>query len=179
MPGVMATDPVKDTVSKVDNELAVGEDLQFQRKWWRFEHFVWIAFTAIVILDLLGAFGRGWLAKDHIRAADGSLDVQYERIERTGTPSMMMIHFGSSAIHSDKVVLYVSESVVRQLGARRVIPQPSSSVVGDKGVAYTFPVSTQPASAAFALQPSAPGVFHFTLQSPGSQPVRARVVVLP
>jgi hypothetical protein len=179
MRGTTATIPVGDTVSKIDNELAVGEDLQFQRKWWRFERFIWILFAGVIVLDLLGAFGRGWLAKDHLHAADGSLDVQYERIERTGTPSIMTIRFGPSAIQNGKAVLYVSESVVRELGAQRVIPEPSSSMVGNKGVTYTFAASRQPASAEFALQPASPGVFHFTVQSPGSQPLTARVIVAP
>ncbi len=55
------TRPVEDTVPKVDNEVAVGEDLPFQRKWWKFENAVWIVFSIVILLDLLGVFGRGYL----------------------------------------------------------------------------------------------------------------------
>ncbi len=44
--------PVEESVSKVNDEIAVGEDLDFQRKWWRFEKFVWILFSLIIVLDL-------------------------------------------------------------------------------------------------------------------------------
>ena len=54
MPSQAPTKPVEDTISKVNDEIAVGSDLEFQRKWWRFTHLIWIVFTAIVIADLLG-----------------------------------------------------------------------------------------------------------------------------
>ena len=53
-----STQPVTDSVPKINDELAVGEDLAFQRRWWRFENAVWIFFALLVILDLIGAFGR-------------------------------------------------------------------------------------------------------------------------
>jgi len=50
--------PMTDSVAKIDHELAVGEDLNFQRRWWRFERIAWIIFVLIIVLDLAGAFGR-------------------------------------------------------------------------------------------------------------------------
>jgi hypothetical protein len=54
--------PVEDSIAKVNDEVAVGEDLDFQRKWWRFENAAWVVFTLIIILDLSGLFGRGPIA---------------------------------------------------------------------------------------------------------------------
>ena len=51
-----------DSVAKINEELAVGEDLGFQRRWWRFERGVWIFFVVVIILDVAGLFGRGPLA---------------------------------------------------------------------------------------------------------------------
>ena len=76
------TAPVGDSVAKVDNELAVGEDLRFQSKWWKFEKWVWRFFALVVLADLLGAFGRGPLANAHFTSPDGALAIRYERIER-------------------------------------------------------------------------------------------------
>ena len=90
------TKPVQDSVAKVNDEVAVGEDLDFQRKWWRFENAAWVFFTLIIILDLGGLFGRGPIAKAERRTADGTLDVKYERIERTDSPSILSISFGQS-----------------------------------------------------------------------------------
>jgi MFS family permease len=92
--------PVGDTVPRIDDQIAVGEDLEFQRKWWRFERIVWSIFVVILICDLLGLFGRGWLAKATRTTPDGALKLNYERIERADTPSIMTLHFNDAAIQS-------------------------------------------------------------------------------
>ncbi len=171
--------PVEDSVAKVNDEVAVGEDLDFQRKWWRFENAAWVVFTLIIVLDLCGLFGRGPLAKAERRSADGAIDVKYERIERTGSPSILTIQFAQSAIQSGKIQLYVSNSLVKQLGTQRVIPAPRDTVVGEGGLTYTFPASRTPASVDLALQPAGPGIFDFTVGVVGGQPVHAKVVVVP
>jgi hypothetical protein len=173
------TKPVQDSVAKVNDEVAVGEDLDFQRKWWRFENAAWVFFTLIIILDLAGLFGRGPIAKAERRTADGTIDVKYERIERTDSPSIMTIAFGPSAIQDGKIQLYVSDSLVKPLGTQRVIPAPQDTVIGEGGLTYTFPATKPPASVDLALQPSGPGIYDFTINVVGAQPVHAKIVVVP
>jgi hypothetical protein len=171
--------PVEDSIARVNNEVAVGEDLDFQRKWWRFENFIWMLFTVIIVLDLAGLFGRGPIAKAERRSADGTIDVKYERIERTDSPSMLEIHFAQSAINDGKINIYVSESLVKELGAQRVIPAPRESAVGYGGLTYTFAATRAPATVSLALEPAGPGIYDFTIGVVGAQPVHAKVVVVP
>jgi hypothetical protein len=171
--------PVEESVSKVNNEIEVGEDLDFQRKWWRFENLVWLIFSVIIVLDLCGLFGRGPLAKAERRAGDGTIDVKYERIERTESPSILTIRFGQSAIVGGKITLYVSQSLVQGLGTQRVIPAPLASEVGKGGLTYTFLASKPPASVDLALQPSSPGMYEFTVGVAGAEPLHAKVFVVP
>jgi hypothetical protein len=173
------TKPVQDSVAKVNDEVAVGEDLDFQRKWWRFENAAWVFFTLIIILDLGGLFGRGPIAKAERRTADGTVDVKYERIERTDSPSILSISFGQPAIQDGKIRLYVSNSLVKPLGTQRVIPAPQETILGDGGLTYTFPATKPPASVDLALQPSGPGIYDFTLGVVGAEQVHARIVVVP
>jgi hypothetical protein len=180
------TAPVKDSVAKVGNELAVGEDMKFQRRWWRFEKAVWVVFVLIVLLDLAGAFGRGPLANAHANTRGGTMVVNYERIERFSTPSILTIHFGPSAVENGKIQLWVSDSVVKELGNQRVVPEPLSSVIGNGGILYTFASTAKPDSVQFALQPSRPGIAHFqlqvpeaTLDSPPRDEFDAKVIVMP
>lgn len=91
MSGAAFEKPVTGPVANIKRELAVGEDLAFQRRWWRFEGVVWAIFVAAIGLDLVGAFGRGPLANAAAKTADGSIEATYERIERAGTPSMMTV----------------------------------------------------------------------------------------
>ncbi len=175
----MQRKPVGDSVPKINNELAVGADLKFQRRWWRFENTVWWSFGVIVVLDLLGCFGRGPVAKATLDAPDGSMNVKFERIERYGTPSIITINFGKAAIHEGKVNLLISESMLEQLGNQRVVPQPADSQIGEGKVLYTFPASTYPATVLFSLQPTRIGLSHMTLQVPGLSEVKAAIFVMP
>jgi hypothetical protein len=179
MAGRPISKPVESKIAKVDNEVAVGENLDFQRKWWRFENAIWILFTLIILCDLAGLFGRGPLAKAERRAADGSIDVYYERVERTESPSILTVRFGQSAIHAGKINLYISNSLVKELGTQRVIPAPQSTIVGDGGLTYTFLASHVPASIDLALEPAGPGIYHFIIGVPDAARVQAKVIVVP
>jgi hypothetical protein len=179
MASAQTTKPVEDTVSKIDNDIAVGADLEFQRKWWRFTRIMWIVFSIVVVADLLGCFGRGPLANAQIRASDGTFELKYERIERFSTPSMLRVEFGPSAIHQGKAQLWVSQSLIRSLGNQRVVPQPSESVLDGDGILYTFPVTNLPATVEFALEPVSPGIYHLKMRVPGSQEVNPRIIVMP
>jgi hypothetical protein len=174
-----STTPVSQYTPKVNNEIEVGEDLGFQRKWWRFENSVWIFFTLVIVLDLAGLFGRGPIAKAERRAADGTIDLKYERIERTDSPSIFTIDFGPSAIHDGKIKLFISESLVKGLGTQRVVPAPTEAAVGEGGLTYTFPASKPPATVDLALQPLGPGLYQFTIGVVNAQPIQAKVFVVP
>jgi hypothetical protein len=173
------TQPVKDTVPKINNEVAVGEDLTFQYRWWRFERVIWLLFTILVLLDLAGVFGRDPAAKGHFRTHDGSMDIEYERIERFSTPSILTVKFGQNTIHDEQLHLWVSESLVEDLGAQRIVPQPLTSAIGQSGILYTFPATVTPASIALALSPASPGMSELELQVPGFQQAKLKVLGMP
>jgi hypothetical protein len=173
------TKPVGDTVPKIDNEVAVGEDLEFQRKWWIVERIIWIFFLLLIIADVLGLFGRGWLAKAHVLAPDKSLDISYERVERFSTRSILRVNVAPELIHDGKAQLWVSESLVKSLGNQRVVPQPETSALGNSGILYTFPVTGPPMTIEFALAPVSIGSNEISFQSPGSSKVHLKIWVMP
>ncbi|HLI76817.1 MAG TPA: hypothetical protein VKV02_07720 [Acidobacteriaceae bacterium] len=171
--------PVGDNVPKVDGTIAVGEDLEFQRRWWKFEKVVWSFFVLLLIADLAGALGRGPLANAKRETADGTLQVKYERIQRENTSSIMTLLPGQAAVHDGKLQLFVSDSILKEFGAQRIIPQPETSVVGAGGVTYTFPATSTPMTVQFELKPSFIGLHPFTIGVPGDEPVQAKAFVLP
>ena len=179
MPSDAQYKPVGDNVPKVDGKVAVGEDLEFQRRWWRFENFVWVFFVLILIADLSGILGRGPLAKAERRTSDGALDLKYERVERANTSSIMTLQPGAAAIRDGKMQLFVSNSILQTLGAQRVIPQPEVSTVGDGGVTYTFATQALPLTVQIELKPSFIGMHHFEIGMPGGETIKAKAFVLP
>ena len=173
------TKPIEDSVPKINDELAVGADLEFQRRWWRWEKRIWIVFAVIIIADVLGCFGRGPLAKAHARTNDGTMDISYERIERFSTPSILTIKFGPNADRNGAVRIWVSDSLVQELGNQRVVPQPDSSKLDGHGILYTFQSNPHPDTLQFALQPSAPGIFPLTLRVEGADEFDTKIYVMP
>jgi hypothetical protein len=175
----LETKPVEDSVPKINNELAVGEDLEFQRAWWKVERGIWIFFLLLIIADVLGAFGRGWLAKAHRISPDKSLDITYERIERFNTPSILRIYLSPDVVHDGKALLWVSDDLIKALGNQRIVPQPETSTIGQNGIAYTFPATGPIMTVEFALTPTSPGMQHISLQSPGFAKTDVKIFVMP
>ncbi len=173
------TTPITDSVPKVNNEIAVGDDLEFQYRWWKFEHAVWIVFVLIVIADLLGCFGRGWLANAEYKSPDGLTDIHYERVERFSTPSILTINFSPKAVKDGEIKLWASEEVVKPLGNQRVIPAPSKSALSHAGILYTFPASAVPSSVEFALEPASPGIYPVRFQVADAKPITLKIYVMP
>lgn len=174
-----STKPVGDTVTKVNDEIAVGEDLDFQRAWWRVERGIWIFFLLLIIADVLGAFGRGWLAKAHQTSKDQSFEITYERIERFSTPSILRVALSPSVVRNGKAQLWVSESLVKSLGNQRVVPQPDASAIGQNGILYTFQVTGSPMFVEFALAPTSVGSNQISFQSPGFEKLDLKIWVMP
>ncbi len=172
------TNPVVDSVPKV-NEIAVGEDLAFQRKWWRFERIIWLLFVVILVCDLLGLFGRGWFSKAKCSTPDHALTVDYQRIERASTPSTLTLHFDPSSVQDRHIVVFVSNGLIKSLGARRISPQPAISALSEGGVTYTFDVRSAPTIVEIRLQPQMPGEYAFRIQTAGNAPIRRTVLVVP
>jgi hypothetical protein len=170
---------IEDSVPKVDDDIAVGEDLEFQRKWWRFETFVWTFFFLVLVADGLGLFGRGWLSKAEKQTPDGALTLHYEWVERAATPSIMSFDLGPAAVHDGAVRLFVSNSIVRDLGARRISPEPLRSEMVDGGIVYTFPGEGGRMVVQIALAPELPGEDRFQVAIPGSKPLRGKVLIVP
>lgn len=171
--------PVTDSVTKNGGAVAVGEDLGFQQSWWKFERAIWIFFALILVADVSGLLGRGPLSKAEANTANGSLRVKYEKVERANTPSIMTVLPGDAAIQGGNLRLFVSDSVVKELGAQRIVPQPASSSLGNGGVTYTFPASTLPITVQIALQSSFVGSHSFRVGIPGQGMIDRRVLVLP
>ena len=174
------TAPVKeDSVPKVNDDIAVGEDLKFQRRWWAFERGIWVIFACILVLDLAGVFGRGPVADAERRSPHGDMHIKYERIARFGTPSVLVIEFAKSAVQNQKIQLWTSDSLVKELGNQRVIPQPVESKLQDGGLLYTFASGNSADSAQFALEPQNVGLHSLTLRLIGKDELTFKIFVMP
>lgn len=168
-----------DNFPRVDGSVSISEDMNFQRRWWRFQRIAWFVLSAVLVADALGLFGQGWLARTQRSAPDGTLRLRYDRIERAGAPSEITIEFGKAAIQNHQVHLFASQNIVKELGAQRIIPEPGTSQVGSAGITYVFPATSFPATVSIELQPMKPGFHTIEVGVPSEQPVNASILVLP
>jgi hypothetical protein len=179
MPVTDETRPIEDSVPKVNDELAVGSDLEFQRRWEKLETIIWVFLTVFLLLSLAGLFGRGPLAKATAQAPDGSMQVDYERFERFSTPSVLTVRVNPASIRNGQMQLWVSQSLVKPLGNQRVIPQPDKSELSEGGIIYTFPATATLASIEFQMQPSGIGKSELKMRIPGSSELDLNIYVMP
>jgi len=179
MPVTDETRPIEDSVPKINDELAVGFDLEFQRRWEKLETIIWFFLIIFLLLSLAGLFGRGPLAKVTAQAPDGSIRVDYERFERFSTPSVLTVRINPASIRNGQVQLWVSNSLVKPLGNQRVIPQPEKSELSQGGILYSFPASETSASIEFQMQPSAIGKSELKMRVPGNSELSLNVYVMP
>jgi hypothetical protein len=179
MPVSRETRPIEDSIAKVNNELAVGSDLEFQGRWENLENVVWIFLSIFLLLSFAGLFGRGPLAKAKVRAPDGSMQVSYERFQRFSTPSVFTIEVSPASVQNGQVQLWVSDELVKPLGNQRIIPQPEKSQIGNGGITYTFPASETSGSIEFQSQPAAIGKSELKMRIPGSAELDLNIYVMP
>ncbi len=171
--------PVGDPVPRINNELAVGEDLDFQRKWWSFERVVYIVFVVIVLLDVAGVFGRGYFAKAEATISGGAAHLKYERVQRVGTPSILSVEFAPDTAEQGQVHIWMDGALTKALGNQRIVPQPVTTTLNKNGYEYSFRASDPPAMTRFALQPIKPGVFTLKLRVGNRSESQLHIVVMP
>lgn len=67
----------------------IEEDIDFQRKVWRFERLGWVLLLLLTVATLLGLFSEGLLC-DH-EASAGALRAEYGRFERNGAATRVVL----------------------------------------------------------------------------------------
>ena len=174
------------SVARIHDDLAVGTNRNFQKKWWYFERAFWLFLILFVVAGFIGLMGRGPLSRGEAASPDGLVQVQYERFARYKTPSLISVKISPEAIHNNAVRFWVSTTLVSELGTERVVPQPAISVPGKDRIDYIFPAQSSPLELEFQLQPGKPGKYQFAmgLANPGpgipnGSELRRSIVVFP
>jgi hypothetical protein len=155
------------TLDAVDDELEIGFDQKFERKWRRLELASQVVMGLFVLAALAGLFGRGPFSHRTYRTADGRLALDFEPVVRAGTTTQITVHFftpegskptGEGA--ADPARLFVSSTVMEPLGLQRVIPQPDGAKAVAGGAVYQFaiPATADSAAVRFMLKPSGIGL---------------------
>ncbi|MFS8607463.1 MAG: hypothetical protein LOD94_05645 [Gammaproteobacteria bacterium] len=126
--------------------LQIVEDVTFQQRTWKVERVGWIVIAAIVIAALCGLFGGGWLGRAAVRAGDGSLSLEYDRLWRVRSPASLEVDVKSSGLDEEGVRVWIARDYIGSMSSTEITPQPVR-VEGDaERVVFEF-ATTDEASA--------------------------------
>jgi len=165
----MSMDDATRRLDTIDEELEVGFDQKFEKKWRRLEIGSQGVMVLIVLAALAGLFGRGPFSHRTHRTSDGRLAVDFEPLARWGTTTQVTVHLSSPITSSAaprgegatvQARVFVSNEIVEPLGLQQVIPQPNATEAIGGGAVYDFaiPPGQDSALVRFVLKPSTVGL---------------------
>lgn len=171
----MPRDPAEEFA---DRHYPLQEDMQLQRRVWRFERIGWGVLYLFIILTLLGLFSKGMLSKARAQNDSGSVVVEYQRFERNGTITHLTLRVkvgkdGAAAIGLDGDFLnnFTIESIQ---------PAPTVSRNQGTGVAWIFRPDEQGwATVHLSMHADGVGLVRSAAVSADSSPVRLVQFIYP
>ncbi len=165
---------------RVNDELEVGYDKSFERRFHRLE-LAGRGFLLLVVAgSLSGLLGRGPLSHETARAPGGGTSVDYEPVARYDTPTQVTLHLHPAPGRAT-VTVAVDTGFIEPMGLTTVQPLPLSSATDKGGLALTFAVRPgEPDTLVrLHLKPSVVGRVPMRATVDDTQPLSWTQVVLP
>lgn len=102
----------------------IEQNDHFQRAEWRLQRAGWTLMALLVLGTLAGIFGRGPLSRAVASASDGSLEIEYERVQRYEGRTAMVLHPRGGTRDADgRLRIWMDVATARALGDVRTIPR--------------------------------------------------------
>ena len=140
-------------------ELDIDQDMDLQRKDWKFQHAGRCVMLLLVIAALLGAFGQGWLARAEVGAKGDALWMEYDRIVRHRASTQLKLHLAPQAAANGTMRLWVQEDYLQSVSIESITPEPKKVVLEKEGLSYEFAATepSQPILIVFDIKPEENG----------------------
>lgn len=149
-----------------------GQDLQFQRRFWRAERIAWVAYVLLLVAALLGLTGGGGpLSHANAETPYGTID--YPQVSRWQAADDLSVRFAGGA---SEVTL--GEDFVELFAIESIQPQPDSATATADGIQYSFS-SSAGGAVIFNLRARRPAFFRAGAVRLGDAEVRVRPLILP
>jgi len=133
---------VRTVLDSPDQTVDRADAIGYQRGEWVAQRIGWGVMTLIVLAAVLGLLGdTGPLARAAAESPDGSLRVEYTRIEHHHSPSILIVTVSPDVVTAGEVRLWIDADYVANLSIDTIIPEPEGVEVGPDRVVYGFTVS--------------------------------------
>jgi hypothetical protein len=169
------------SLSHVNDEVVVGQDENFEQRWWKFEMASWAVIIVILVITALGGLGRGLLSHAKTETPDGTLEVDYERMVHFRTPAEVTVNIRQGGFQNGAARLLLNQTFYKELGLERITPRPAVQAGTADGEMLIFPVApnSHELKLHLMLQPGTVTVSNQQIGFPGGQSVHFRQLVLP
>ena len=159
--------------------IQITQSLSFLKKEWRIQRMGWIVFALIMLLGLLGVFGRGAYSSRH--AGDSRLRIDYERVLRHGAVSDLTVTVGPQPATDSSFRLYVSADYLGKFEIADILPAPVRS--GFRGDFAYFDFTRTDARhdgrVVIHMTPTGYWGVDAAIAAEGSAPIRIKQFILP
>jgi hypothetical protein len=141
-------------------ELDIEQDMDLQRRDWKFQHAGRFVMLLLVIAALLGAFGRGWLAKAEVGGSGEPLRMEYDRIARHRAYSSLKLSLAPHVAPDGRARLWLKRDYLEGVSIEDISPEPENVEVDRDGLIYEFVVAdpAQPSHVVFHIKPDEIGL---------------------
>jgi hypothetical protein len=169
-----------DTVSRTE-DIEVGCDLAFERRWWRIQRIGWFILVLLLIGGVVGLFGHGPLSKATLNVPGSDLRICYQRLARRETPTALELRLGKTALASGQLRLRLNQTLVEKMQLKQIVPAPLKAEPLADGVRFIFQTDPSRDSALvyFAENPTTPGFVDAEIAIDDEAPVHFRQFIYP
>ena len=114
----------------VSRKYPVEEDMDEQRRAWRFERIGIGALVVLIGLTLGGLFSKGPLSHVQLQTPDGRLSVEYERFSRNGAQNDVIV--SSSGAPGEMRYLVLGHEWLEGMSIESLNPQPANLISDER-----------------------------------------------
>ncbi|MFB4394253.1 MULTISPECIES: hypothetical protein [unclassified Pseudomonas] len=149
-----------------------------QQRVWRFERVGWYVLVAIVILALAGLFGKGPLSDAKAVSQDGRVQVEYQRISRSGTTDSLFITVQGAP--GQPVEVQLGGSLLRDASIETLQPEPQQSKSDGKALLFKLGTSQDGVATLYlTLRSEHVGTLQGTVRAGATSTVRFSTFLFP
>jgi hypothetical protein len=169
-----------DTVTRTD-DIELGCDLTFERRWWRVQRIVWVILTLLILGGVVGIFGHGPLSEAMANPSGSGMQIYYDRLARRETPTQLQLRLEKAVIASGEVHIRLNRALLDCIQLKQIIPEPLATQPLADGARFIFRTDPTHDSAliVFLSSPTKPGFVESEVTVEGGEPVRFHQFVYP
>jgi len=124
---------------KRSEKLEIDEDIEFERRSWRWQRVGWGVIFLLLLAALLGLFGTGWFDSAVAGQPGSPIWLEYNRFGRLQAETCrLQIHLGPGTGVNGKVRLWLNHEYLESMRVTSLTPEPESVEAGPDRFTYVF-----------------------------------------